>query len=201
MTLSIRNFDPSTITPTPTLPDTHGTTWDNSRDKLLAAGWRKVADYPDLETPEGQRFARWEYEQDEEREEYAVPVAVYEEIPPEPEPTPERFPAGIDAPLLVLDTPDGKGVGYVAGQDGELIPVVYAHESPYDVDALASRIAQARSQATEAAQARAGRIRAAVDDADKAAGAASAAGNSIPALRKAVADLAATVKSIVKELL
>ena len=54
-------------------------------------------------------------------------------------PTPERFASGIDTPLLVLDTPDAKGVGYIAAPDGTLVPVLYAHESPYDMAELAAK--------------------------------------------------------------
>jgi hypothetical protein len=71
-----------------------------------------------------------------------------EVIPPEPEPTPQRFEHGIDASLLVLDVEDGgtgKGIGYVAAPDGTLLPIVYAHESPYDMPALREKIAKAKA--------------------------------------------------------
>lgn len=58
--------------------------------------------------------------------------------------TPTRFPDGIDANLLVLDTATGKGVGYVATDEGDLVPVVFAHESPYDMKALKLKIDAAR---------------------------------------------------------
>jgi hypothetical protein len=52
---------------------------------------------------------------------------------------PRREATGIDTPVLVLDAPDGKGVGYVVTQDGTLLPIVYAHESPYDMDDLSNK--------------------------------------------------------------
>jgi hypothetical protein len=75
-------------------------------------------------------------------------VVELEPIPPPPEPVPARFEAGIDAPILVLDAGE-KGIGYVAADDGSLVPVVYAHESPYDMDALRARIEAARKTHTE----------------------------------------------------
>ncbi len=35
----IQNLDPTMITEHPTLPDTHGVTWENSQPRLIAAGW------------------------------------------------------------------------------------------------------------------------------------------------------------------
>ena len=58
---------------------------------------------------------------------------------PTPEPAPERFEAGIDTPILVLDTPDARGIGYVAAPDGTLVPIIHAHESAYDMAELAAK--------------------------------------------------------------
>ena len=92
---SIQNFDPTTITESPRLPDTHGATWENAGDRLLAAGWRKLDAREPYTPPEGEHVTGYLYEQDTERPEYAVELPV---TAPIPIPTPERFPAGIDAP-------------------------------------------------------------------------------------------------------
>jgi hypothetical protein len=116
---------------------------------------------------------------------------VTEPIGEPPEPTPERFAAGIETPLLVLETPDGKGVGYVVDEAGELVPIVYAHESPYDMAALRGKIDAARAaRATERA--------AAVAVRESYTTAAAKATASVPALRDLVDALAARVSALEK---
>ena len=143
-----------------------------------AEGWRTVA-YEGV--PAGMQATGWAWVVGAEVATYA-PTGT-EPIPPAPEPIPARFDDGIDASMLVLDTADGKGVGYVAGEDGELIPVVYAHASPYPPAAeLAARIAAARE---------ARKMEKAKRNTDaKAAQTASNAANSVPVLRAQVAELA-----------
>ena len=106
-------------------------------DKAHAAGWRRLAaNWNDFTPPDGEQVTGWLFEQSPSDPEYAVASPITAAIPI---PTPERFASGIDAPLIVLDTPDGKGIGYVAAPDGTLVPVVYAHESPYDMAELAAK--------------------------------------------------------------
>jgi hypothetical protein len=108
-------------------------------DKYRAAGWRIIADVP---TPDGQRVAG--YEQSPDDPDYAVPI--FEDIPPVPEPEPVYFPVGIEIDLLVLRTADGKAIGYVALSSGALEPIIYAHESPYDMPKLRAAIKAARER-------------------------------------------------------
>jgi hypothetical protein len=154
----------------------------------MAAGWRKLDERVDVTPPEGYRVAGWEYAQDTERADYAIETAIIEAIPV---PVPERFAAGIDTPLLVLDAPDGiKGFGYTPAEDGTLLPIQYAHESPYDMEGLRIKIEIARAdhqadKATKAATA--------ANIAGKAAG----AGNSLPAVRTELERLARLVAQMI----
>ena len=53
----IKNLNPATITTSPRIPGTAGATWDNSRDRLMAEGWRKLirGQLPEGETESGPR--------------------------------------------------------------------------------------------------------------------------------------------------
>jgi len=154
-------------------------------DKAMRAGWRKL-DKDDLPNAPTGKAVRATYIQDPTREDYAVGVYEYVDIP---EPTPDRFPNGIDASLLVLDAPDGKGIGYVADGEGVLVPVVYAHESPYDMAALQAKIATAREAAAKAKSDRVTEAKTISADAGKA--------NSVAALRSQVQALTALVEKLI----
>jgi hypothetical protein len=182
---NIQNLDPATITELPRLPDTHGATWDNAADRLLAAGWRKLDPRADVTPPDGMQIGEWTYEQDPERAEYALEAPVFVAIPvpdPVPAPVPTRFDVGIDAPLLVLDAPDDeRGIGYVAADDGTLLPLLYAHASPYDMEAVRAKAAAAReARAVAVAELKQARTK---------ARASAAAAQNVPQVREALADL------------
>jgi hypothetical protein len=77
-------------------------------------------------------------------EEAARKAQSFEESTPTP-PTPQQFPAGIESPVLVLQTVDGKGVGVVA--DGLDLVTYVDHASPRpDAATLAARIAAAKAE-------------------------------------------------------
>jgi hypothetical protein len=60
-------------------------------------------------------------------------------------PQPQQFPAGIESPVLVLQTADGKGVGVIA--DGLDLVTYIDHASPRpDAATLAARIAAAKAE-------------------------------------------------------
>jgi hypothetical protein len=172
---------------TPTLPDkipgTHNPDWT----QLVAVGWRKLDERTPVTPPDGLQVTRWVYSQDPERAECAIEEPWFDAIP---EAVPARFESGIDSTILVLDAPDGsKGIGYAPADDGTLIPIVYVHESPYDMAAVAAKVAAARvAHGTR----KAGRVIEAADIESKAA----AAGNSIPALRAEVVRLAKLAKQL-----
>jgi hypothetical protein len=67
-----------------------------------------------------------------------------QEPQPEPPRPPQSFDAGIETPVLVLQTVDGKGVGVVA--DGLDLIVYLDHESPRDPVAIAARIAAEKAK-------------------------------------------------------
>lgn len=159
----------------------------NASDARLAAnGWyRLYRDESGIGT--NQYAASWFWDRIDGQLSVYLPVVA--DIPPEPEPTPQRFEVGSDTPMLVLDAPGGQGVGYVVDEAGALVPIVYAHESPYDMDALRVAIVQAR---TNHAAVKAARI----TDA-QGIGAASASANSVPALRAQVAALAELVEQLI----
>ncbi len=150
----------------------HGTPpWDVAFEH----GVRKITVPDTSETPEGYRRIRSAWEQDPADAEGCVEQAQFEPIPPTPEPVPEFFEYGIESSLLVLQTESGKGVGYAPTEDGGLVPVVYVHESPCPPAAeIAARIAAAREARAKATT----DIRAAT-----------AAANSVPALRAQVARI------------
>lgn len=102
-------------------------------------GWRLLDALPSI--PDGQQLASKTFAQDSTRPDYALATYGYEAIPL---PIPTRFADGIDANLLVLDTATGKGVGYVATDEGDIVPVLFAHESPYDMAGLKLKIDAAR---------------------------------------------------------
>jgi hypothetical protein len=65
--------------------------------------------------------------------------------PPVVEPTPQVYPAGIESPVLVLQTADGKGIGVVA--DGLDLVTYIDHTSPRpDAATLAARVAAAKAE-------------------------------------------------------
>jgi hypothetical protein len=108
-----------------------------------AAGWRMLDDRAEFTPPDGFAVTGYTYEQDGARDDYALEVPTVTAIPV---PTPQYFAAGIETPLLVLEHEEtGKGVGYVADEDGALVPVLYAHESPYDMAALKAKITAAKA--------------------------------------------------------
>jgi nucleoid-associated protein YgaU len=68
-----------------------------------------------------------------------------QEPQPEPPKPPQSFDAGIETPVLVLQTADGKGVGVVA--DGLDLVTYVDHASPRpDAATLAARVAAAKSE-------------------------------------------------------
>jgi hypothetical protein len=66
-------------------------------------------------------------------------------VNPRLQPTPQQFPTGIESPVLVLQTDDGKGVGVVA--DGLDLVVYLDHSSPRpSKEELAARVAAAKAE-------------------------------------------------------
>jgi hypothetical protein len=163
-------------------------------DKAFAAGWRKLDERVDVTPPDGYYISHWVYSQDSARVDYAIeePWVVQKPIP-----VPERFAAGIDTSLLVMDAPDGsKGIGYVPAADGTLLPLLYAHESPYDMPSVEVLKDQARADYETRKSAReAVRLDVAAKAGQAEAGA-KGAGNSVAVLRAEVARLAAAVKAL-----
>jgi hypothetical protein len=73
--------------------------------------------------------------------EYATNRVLYPQLPP----APAQFSDGIESPVLVLQTADGKGVGVVA--DGLDLVTYVDHASPRpDAATLAARIAAAKAE-------------------------------------------------------
>jgi hypothetical protein len=69
-----------------------------------------------------------------------------QEPQPEPPKPPQQFPTGIESPVLVLQTADGKGIGVVADETGELISYL-DHASPRpSKEVLAARVAAAKAE-------------------------------------------------------
>jgi hypothetical protein len=160
----------------------------------MAAGWRKLDELVDVTPPDGFYIDGWEYTQDEERTEYALEWPKFAVIPV---PVPERFAAGIDAPLLVLDAPDGsRGVGYAPADDGTLLPILYAHASPYDMEAVRAKVAAARADyATRKTAREAVKLDVAKSAAQAETGA-NGSGNSVALLRAEVARIAVALKKL-----
>ena len=78
-------------------------------------------------------------------EEAARKAQVLEESVPTP-PTPQFSATGFEGPVLVLQTTDGKGIGVVADETGELISYV-DHSSPRpSKEVLAARVAAAKAE-------------------------------------------------------
>jgi hypothetical protein len=190
----IKDFDPNTVTTA--LPLRIGLTAVGEAycPSHYAAGWRKLDERAAYTPPTGEQVTGYLYEQDPARPEYATEIPITAAIPV---PVPERFAAGIDAPLLVLDAPDGgKGIGYAPAADGTLLPIVYVHESPYDMPAVAAKVDAARVDYETRKTARETVRLDVAAKAGQAEAGANGAGNSIVALRAEVARLAAAVKAL-----
>jgi len=157
----------------------------NPTDETLnAAGWFERFETGDIPEGHAQTGTAWVEVFDNRSVWVRTSAPIPEPIPP----VPDRFPVGVDTPLLVLDAPDGKGIGYVADGEGGLVPIIYAHESPYDMDALQNKVAQARADHAATRQARV--------DAARSAAAAAGGANSVAALRAQVQALAAIVEAL-----
>ena len=68
----IKNLNPATITTSPRIPGTAGITWDNSRARLMAEGWRKLMRAP--QPPHDQTEIGREYIQHPELQDTAQEV-------------------------------------------------------------------------------------------------------------------------------
>ena len=75
----------------PKLPGSKNATWANSRDRLLAAGFRKLDEDQLPELQEGMRVVRNEYIQDPARDDYAIGNHSYEPIPEPIDPLPDMI--------------------------------------------------------------------------------------------------------------
>jgi len=105
--------------------------------------------------------------------------------------TPVVYDHPIEAEFVVLRTPSGKGVGYVAAEDGTLLPVRYAHESPYDIPELDSKIDAVRAKhATSKTERAAEAVKVQAN---------SGTANSVPKLREQVAALAKLVEQLIND--
>lgn len=155
----------------------------NATNEMLAAACWYPREMVEGDIPAGQQIVGWNWiGLVNGKSQYH---ATYADIP---DAIPTRFENGIDIPLLVIDAPSGKGVGLVANEDGTLVPIIYAHESPYDMPAFREKIRLARIAKVQEKAAR-------KTDAQAAKTAASAA-NSVPALREQVAILAALIEAM-----
>lgn len=163
-------------------------------DVAHAAGWRVLADGWDvINVPPGEQLVGFTFAQSPDDPHGAVATPIFAPIV---EPTPERFPHGVETGLLVMETETGRGVGYVADDEtGDLLPIVYAHESPYDMPGLRAKQAAVREAARAGRAVRAEVVRGLVAARTKARASAAAAQN-VPQMRDALADLDARLTAI-----